>query len=234
MRLDKFISNAGYGSRSEIKKLIKRGDISVDSVICTDPSKKVNSNMRIEIYGKHLTSKPFGTIMMNKPKGYVSSNESEADYPSVIELIEPPHPKYAIAGRLDVDSTGLLILSTEGDIIHSIISPTKDITKTYQVVVKNFNPERTSLFHNGIKLSKDFLTKPVTFFDILEERKKIYTIQLGITEGKYHQVKRMFEAVDSQVIQLERVAIGSLCLDKTLSPGECRELSESEIQSIFT
>lgn len=233
MRLDKYLSNAGYGSRSNIKKLIRKGAVSVDGLVRKDPSNQVELTESVFIYGKEITSKPFSTIIMNKPKGYVSSNEAELDYPSVMELIEKPHPKYAIAGRLDVDSTGLLILSTDGDIIHSIISPTKEITKQYKVIVDHFNPEKTCLFHSGIKISKDFTTKPVSFFEIMEENNGYHTIRLGIVEGKFHQIKRMFQRLDSEVVQLERIAIGSLYLDKTLKTGEYRELSKKEIRDIF-
>lgn len=233
MRLDKYLSNAGYGSRSEIRKLIKSGVVSMDNNCCTNPSKKVDAKTIISIDGHHIISTPMSTIMMNKPKGYVSSNENEAGHPCVMELIHPPHPTYAIAGRLDVDASGLLILSTQGELVHSIISPTKEVSKLYKAVVIHFDPEETHRFHEGIEMTRDFKTKPVTFFEISDISHGRCTIYLGITEGKFHQVKKMFQMVGAQVIELERRAIGSLRLNKSLNPGEYRELTQCEKELLF-
>jgi len=233
MRLDKYLSNAGYGSRSDIKKLIKKGIVSVNNKICTDPSKKVGPETFISLNGCPTSSTPMSTIMMNKPKGYISSNESESGYPSVMELLRPPHPTYAIAGRLDVDSSGFLILSTQGDLVHSIISPKKEVAKLYKAIVSGFNPVETHRFHEGIEITSNFQTKPVTFFEITEDSQELSTIYLGITEGKYHQVKRMFQMIGAEVIELERTAIGSLRLDNSLNPGEYREMSEYEKERLF-
>lgn len=233
MRLDKYLSNAGYGSRSEVKKLIKEGHISVNGRVCIDPSKKIPLNTNIYLDGKPATSKPESTIMLNKPKGYVSANESEGGYPSVLELIQPPHPNYKIAGRLDVDTTGLMILSTQGNLIHSIISPSKGVSKFYKVEVIHFDPEKIQPFYEGMVLSSDFEAKPVTYFQVLAEDKGVYTICLGITEGKFHQVKRMFQHIQAKVLELERISIGSLRLTPSLLSGEYRELCENEIQQIF-
>jgi len=233
MRLDKHLSNSGYGTRSEIKRLIKKGVVSVNGEVCKNPSHKVLLTTSITLDSKQITSKPMSTIMLNKPKDYVSSNENEAGYPSVLELIQPPHPKYAIAGRLDVDTTGLLILSTQGDLIHSIISPTKDITKTYIAKVIHFKAESIQSFFEGMTIAEDFITKPVTHLRVLKENKEITTLSIGITEGKFHQVKRMFQFVQAKVIDLKRVAIGSLQLDPSLEQGDYRELTPKEIRLIF-
>lgn len=234
IRLDKYLSNAGYGSRTEIKKLIKDGIVSVNGGICSDPSRKVTLSTQIKLNSKIILSKPVSTIMLNKPKDYVSSNESEAGYPSVIELIQQPHPKYAIAGRLDVDTTGLMILSTQGELVHSIISPSKKVSKVYKADVINFKDEAIQFFFQGMELTKDFKTKPVTSFQVLDEKNGIATISIGIIEGKFHQVKRMFQYIQAEVIKLERIAIGSLKLDPSLKHGEYRELTETEIQLIFS
>src|SRR6056297_1322586 len=233
MRIDKYLSNAGYGSRSEVKTLIKEGRISINGEICSDPSKKIPVNTNICVDGKLATSKPVSTIMLNKPKGYISANESEGGYPSVLELIQPPHPNYKIAGRLDVDTTGLMILSTQGNLVHSIISPSKAVSKFYKVEVVNFVSGKIQPFFEGMVLASDFETKPVTYFRVLCEEKGVYTICLGITEGKFHQVKRMFQHIQAEVLELERIAIGSLRLDSSLLSGEYRELTETDIQLIF-
>jgi len=234
MRLDRYLSNTGYGSRSEVKKWIKSGLISLNGRICLEPSTIVDFETNISLKGQPITIKPISTIMMNKPKGFVSSNESESGYPSVIELIKKPHPTYAIAGRLDVDTTGLLILSTQGDLVHSIISPSKKVQKLYKAVVIHFNPEDTHFFFEGIQITKDFQTKPVTYFKICDVNSDQFTICLGITEGRFHQVKKMFETVHSEVIELDRIAIGSLRLDPSLKPGEYKELNENDIYNLFS
>lgn len=234
IRLDKYLSNAGYGSRNEIKKLIKDGIVTVNGKICRDPSQKVSLKTQIKLNSKITFSKPVSTIMLNKPKDYVSSNESEAGYPSIMELIQQPHPKYSIAGRLDVDTTGLMILSTQGELIHSIISPSKKVSKFYKAKVVDFKDEAIQLFFHGMELARDFKTKPVTCFQILSKENGITTIIIGINEGKFHQVKRMFQHIQAEVIDLERIAIGSLKLDPSLNMGEYRELTETEIQLIFS
>lgn len=233
MRLDKHLSNAGYGTRSGVKKMIRKGIVAVNGTVCRDPSKKVTLSTPISINSKKTDSKPVSTIMLNKPLDYISSNENEAGYPSVMELIYPPHPKYAIAGRLDVDTTGLMILSTQGDLVHSIISPSKDITKTYIAKVIHFKAEAIQSFYKEMTISEDLITKPVTHFEVLEKDEEITTVSIGITEGKFHQVKRMFQFVQAKVVQLKRIAIGSLQLDPFLKSGEYRELSANEISLIF-
>ena len=234
LRLDRYLSNTGFGSRSEVKRLIKNGMIALNGKICLDPSTMVDFETNISLNGQHIAVKPVSTIMMNKPKGFVSSNESESGYPSVIELIKKPHPTYAIAGRLDLDTTGLLILSTQGDLVHSIISPSKKVQKLYKAVVIHFDPNKTHFFFEGIRITKDFQTKPVTFFKICDVKAEQYTICLGITEGRFHQVKKMFQMVHSEVIELERLAIGSLRLDRSLKPGEYKELTETDIRNLFS
>lgn len=234
LRLDRYLSNTGYGSRSEVKKWIKNGLIALNGKICLNPSTMVDFVTNISLKGQPIKIKPISTIMMNKPKGFVSSNDSESGYPSVIELIKKPHPTYAIAGRLDVDTTGLLILSTQGELVHSIISPSKKVQKLYKAVVTHFDPDNTHFFYEGIQITKGFQTKPVTFFKICDVKAEQYTICLGITEGRFHQVKKMFQMVHSEVIELERIAIGSLRLDPSLKHGEYKELTETDILNLFS
>ncbi len=233
MRLDKYLSNAGYGSRSQIKKLIRNRLVSVNKKICEEASKMVCDEDVICINDAIVSSKPFSTIMMNKPEGYVSSNECEAGYPCVMELINEPHPVYSIAGRLDVDTTGLLILSTDGKMIHDIIHPKKEITKTYIATVENFDPFSSEAFFKGMRLSENLLTKPATHFEILAQEFNQHIISIGITEGKFHQVKKMFQSVGACVKKLKRIAIGSLQLDETLMCGKYKELSSTEIEKLF-
>ncbi len=234
-RLDKILSGMGYGSRKDIKNLAKYGAIKVNGVVEKDTSVKIDSRSDvIEIDGKTIEIWEDITIMLNKPAGYVSSNVWESDYPPVTELIDEIYAdKLKVAGRLDVDSVGLLLLTTSGELIHKIIKPSKETEKKYLVKVTNFDRKNISYFHSGIEIENDFMTKPVTFFEILEENEDFSTILIGITEGKFHQVKRMFAHFDSEVIYLKRISIGGMKLDDDLPEGKWKKLDEKELNCLF-
>lgn len=233
IRIDKYLSNAGYGTRKEIKKLIRQKRVTCGGKIVKDPALKVEKACEITIDSEIVDLRIESHIIMNKPSGYISSNVSDADYPSVLELIASPHPEYNIAGRLDADTTGLLILSTDGNLIHRIISPKKEVQKLYYAEVSSFDKTKKEAFFKGIEIETGVITKPVRTFEIMEEKGDISLIKIGIIEGKYHQVKRMFKAIGSEVVKLHRKAIGGLVLDETLESGEYRELSENELGKIF-
>jgi len=233
IRIDKHLSNAGYGSRKEIKTLIRQKRVSCDGKLVTDPGLKIIPESRISIDSELVSVITQSTLMMNKPSGYLSSNEDDGEYPSVMELLSFPHPDYSIAGRLDADTTGLLILSTDGQLVHRIISPKKEVQKLYIAEVLPFDLKKTALFFKGIEIENGYVTKPVTHFELKDEAKGNFKVLIGITEGKYHQVKRMFQAVGSEVLTLHRQSIGDLMLDETLHPGEYREINEDELQKLF-
>lgn len=230
IRLDKILSNNGYGSRKEIRLLAKKERIRLNQKIIKDPSVKINVETdEVEIDGIPADLRQEYTLMLNKPADYVSSNKSEGIYPSVMNLIEERFSdKLKVAGRLDADSCGLLILTTSGKLIHEIINPNKKTEKKYLVKVKNFDEENIQEFHNGIQIEEDFITKPVTCFNILEKNQEYHLIELGITEGKFHQVKRMFAHSDAEVFFLKRISIGEIILDESLSEGCWRFFTEEE------
>ncbi len=232
-RLDKILSNMGYGSRKEVKQFIKEGLVTVNNIKPTGNDMKVDVDVDIIVIdGEKLEYVEFIYLMLNKPQGYISATE---DYLSdtVLELIDydylifKPFP----AGRLDKDTEGLLLLTNDGQLAHRILTPKNKVPKTYYVEVKGRVEENhIDIFKEGIILDDGYKTQPAKL-NILETG-DISKVELTITEGKFHQVKRMFLALDMEVIYLKRISMGSLKLDKDLELGEYRELTEKEIASL--
>ncbi len=230
-RLDKVISNMGYGSRKDIKKYVKDGIISVNGQVVKKNDVKVDPyEDEIVIDGELVQYREFIYLMMNKPQGLVSSTDDPTT-PTVIDsldyeyLIFEPFP----AGRLDKDTEGLLILTNDGQLAHEILSPKKGIYKTYYAEIDGFVEEKhIDIFNQGILLDDGYKTMPAEL-KILESN-AFSKIELSIKEGKFHQVKRMFQAIGMEVVYLKRVSMGGLHLDETLELGEYRELTDDEIK----
>ncbi|MTI67077.1 MAG: rRNA pseudouridine synthase [Firmicutes bacterium] len=230
-RIDKILSNMGYGSRKDVKKKIKNGIVTVDGKIIKNNSFKVNPyDSKIKIGRNVVKYREYVYIMLNKPDGFVSSTYDPINT-TVIELLDE---KYKIfdpfpIGRLDKDTEGLLILSNDGKLAHNILSPNKHVDKTYYVEVKGkVTKEDILKFKEGVYIEEDYKTKPADLEILTTD--DISKVNLTIREGKFHQVKRMFKAVDKEVIYLKRVKMGKLCLDEDLNLGEYRELNKKEIE----
>ncbi|MTI69610.1 MAG: rRNA pseudouridine synthase [Firmicutes bacterium] len=230
-RIDKILSNMGYGSRKDVKKKIKNGIVTVDGKIIKNNSFKVNPyDSKIKIGRNVVEYREYVYIMLNKPDGFVSSTYDPINT-TVIELLDE---KYKIfdpfpIGRLDKDTEGLLILSNDGKLAHNILSPNKHVDKTYYVEVKGkVTKEDILKFKEGVYIEEDYKTKPADLEILTSDN--ISRVNLTIREGKFHQVKRMFKAVDKEVIYLKRVKMGKLCLDEDLNLGEYRELNKKEIE----
>lgn len=233
-RLDKVISNMGYGSRKEVKKFIKEGRVAVNDMIVRDRSKKINPYKDLITFdGKKVEYREYIYLMMNKPKGVVSSTY-DLVHKTVLDLIEE---KYLIfnpfpVGRLDKDTEGLLILTNDGKLAHEILSPKKKVPKTYYAEVEGLVGEEViDLFKAGIVLDDGYKTMAAGL-EIIEED-SISSVLLTIKEGKFHQIKRMFQAVDMRVVYLKRIFMGGLYLDDRLSLGEYRELEEKELNILY-
>ncbi|WP_202708961.1 pseudouridine synthase [Sporosalibacterium faouarense] len=230
-RLDKVLSNMGYGSRKDVKGYIKQGLVTVDGEVVKSNSVKVDPyEAEIIIDGNTVEYREYIYLMMNKPDGVVSSTDDPRDT-TVIDLIEEgyrifePFP----IGRLDKDTEGLLIISNDGKLAHNLLSPKKHVEKTYYVEVDGRVGENDiNTMSEGVIIDGDYKTMPAKL-EILESN-NISKVYLTIKEGKFHQVKRMFEAVDKSVIYLKRIAMGNLELDEDLNLGEYRELEEFEIE----
>lgn len=226
MRLDKFLSACGCGTRKEVKGLVKSGVVAVDGIPEKDPGKSVDASSAVTVNGKKLIYREFVYLMMNKPQGYISATE-DRQYPVVTELLDEEYARFepAPAGRLDLDTEGLLILTNDGSFNHELTSPKKNVYKKYFAILdKPADEQDIEAFRAGMAF-KDFTAKSA-LLKLCPEQNYVY---ISIAEGKFHQVKRMCERVGKQVLFLKRVAIGALRLDESLAPGEYRELTEEEL-----
>lgn len=230
VRLDKLLANAGYGSRKEIKKLARGGNITVNGNLVKDSSAHVSiTDDQVAVNGIEVAYKEFVYLMLNKPAGYISATEDSRDT-TVIDLVPEDFSHYELfpVGRLDKDTVGLLLLTNDGKLAHELLSPKKHVPKTYFVKVEGqVTDHHITLFKQGIVLDDGYKTKPADLTIISSDN--ISEVELTIMEGKFHQVKRMFADVDMKVIYLKRVSMGSLSLDEDLAEGDIRELTEEEL-----
>jgi len=226
MRLDKFICKSTELTRSEAKKVLKQGKIKVNQVVIKDGATQVHENNDITIEGQTLTARQSRYIILHKPTDFICSNVDEG-FPSLLHLIDVDRAfDLHIAGRLDADTTGLVIITDDGRWSHNIISPKKQCEKIYRVGLRdNLKPDTAARFLEGVQLQgEDGLTLPAKLEKVAGKE-----VLLTLTEGKYHQVKRMFAAVGNRVIKLHREQIGIVKLESSLEEGQWRYLTEVEI-----
>lgn len=230
-RLDKIISNLGYGSRKEVKNFAKKGLIEVDNEIVKDSSKLIDPEKSvIKINGEEIYYRKYIYLMMNKPDGVISATFDNREE-TVIDLLEIDHQAFEPfpVGRLDKDTVGLLLLTNDGELNHRLISPKYHVDKVYYAKIdKKVTEEDVAKFKKGITLDDGYTCKEA-ILEILEANEEGSEIKVTIQEGKYHQVKRMFEAVGKKVVYLQRIEFGGLFLDEDLEEGEYRELTNEEI-----
>ncbi|MDU5461263.1 MULTISPECIES: pseudouridine synthase [Anaerococcus] len=231
MRVDKMIGNANLDTRKNIKKNAKKGGLVINGEIIKDSSVKVDPNIDEVIYMGELVDYFENIyIMMNKREGLIcQSNELDGTIMSDLDEFYL-NLDLAIAGRLDKDTTGLLLMSTDGKFIHRVISPNSNIWKKYEVETsKKIEPALVEIFKEGVYIKEDDYYARSAKLEIIED-KKAYVY---VTEGKFHLVKRLFSNNDNEVVKLKRLAIGKLQLDKALNPGDYRELTQEE-KELFT
>ncbi len=233
LRIDKILSNVGYGSRAEIKKYCKYGIIFVNGQVVNNPGLQVDpENDEIIFDGEKVNYREFVYIMLNKPGGYISATYDKFD-PIVLDLIDPSYLVFEPfpVGRLDKDTEGLLVLTNDGQLSHRVLSPKKHVPKTYYAKVEGVvTNDDILLFEDGVVLDDGYKTMP-SQLKILKSD-EISEIELTIHEGKFHQVKRMFESVGKKVVYLKRLSMGNLKLDESLALGEYRELTIDEIKQM--
>jgi 16S rRNA pseudouridine516 synthase len=227
MRLDKYLANANLGSRKEVNKLIKKGEISVNGTIVKNPKTDVGYEDDIVYIDVPIVLEEFIYFMMNKPDGVISSTE-EGPTETVIDLIaHPQQGELFPVGRLDKDTVGLLFITNDGKLAHQLLSPKNEYYKTYHVTLRDEVTEKDiTQLETGIEL-KEFTTKPAK-----AELLSPHEVSLSITEGKFHQVKRMFIALGNEVVKLKRTNFATLELDGALAEGEYRRLTEEEIKKL--
>ena len=229
IRLDKYLADLRIGSRKEVKDHIKKGKVKVNNQVIKSPAHKVKTDTdKVYFEQKELNYREYVYFMLNKPRGVVSATKDNFDE-TVIDLIDKAYQKDIFpVGRLDKDTEGLLLITDDGDLAHKLLSPNNKVPKTYYALVEGRVTEQERLqFEQGIRISDEFIALPA-HLDILKsgERSEVY---LTIYEGKFHQVKRMFKALDMEVSYLKRVSMGNLVLDESLELGEYRLLTDEEL-----
>ncbi|KOS67590.1 pseudouridine synthase [Lysinibacillus contaminans] len=233
MRLDKLLSNMGYGSRKEVKQLLKQKAVTVDGIHVKDAAMHVDPDKQdVSVYDERVIYTEFVYFMMNKPPGVISATEDSREA-TVIDLLEPLHQHFEPfpVGRLDKDTEGLLLLTNDGTLTHNLLSPKKHVPKVYYAQIDGVVTEADGeAFARGVELDDGYVTKPGKL--VILKSAEQSEIELTIQEGKFHQVKRMFEAVGKRVTYLKRLSMGSLKLDESLDLGEYRELTPEELASL--
>ncbi len=234
MRLDKYLSDMGAGTRSELKKDIRKGGASVDGEVVKDPGHSVDVSSHVVFRGTAVVYEEFVYYMLNKPAGVISASEDDREE-TVVDLIPEPRRRDLFpVGRLDRDTEGLLLITNDGALSHRLLSPKHHVDKVYYAEVSGILDESdVELFRQGLVLSDGLECMPANL-KILSVSEEAYSSEAEITirEGKFHQVKRMFSSVGAEVTYLKRLSMGPLSLDPDLEPGECRRLTEKELEAL--
>lgn len=226
MRLDKFVSDAAALTRSESRKAIKSGRVNVGDIQVRDISFQVPEGASVHLDRQEIFYKEFVYIMLNKPQGYVSATEDKRQK-TVLDLLDPSYNRYQIfpVGRLDIDTEGFLLLTNDGELAHNMLSPNKNVGKTYFIKLeKDITDEEIAALEQGVDIG-ECITRPAK-----AQRVNSNEIKLTITEGKFHQIKRMAISVGNKVSYLKRLSYGDFYLDKALNLGDYRALLEGEVK----
>ena len=231
LRLDRWLVTLGVGSRSEVQKLVKKGSVKVNGAPVKDPGQQVDENTAaLTVNGQPLDGRLTRHVMLHKPAGLLTAARDKKQ-PTVMDLLPEVYASIGCmpVGRLDKDTTGLLFLTTDGELNHRLLAPGRHVDKTYLAEVDGTLSERhITAFAEGLHLSD---------FDAQPARLEILAPNLGrvtVHEGKFHQVKRMFSAVGCEVVKLHRETFGSLTLDPNLPEGEWRELTGDELSALYS
>ncbi len=231
LRLDKYLADMQVGTRSEVKQYIKKGRIKVNEQVEKAADRKISITEDIVTFDEHTVAyQSYEYYMFHKPAGCVSATEDKL-HPTVLDYIDASRKDLFPVGRLDIDTEGLLLITNDGQLAHNLLAPKKHVNKTYYAKVSgSVTNEDIEKFQSGLDIGEKQLTRPATL-EILTTG-AVSEILVTLTEGKFHQVKRMFEAVDKEVIYLRRISMGALKLDEALQPGEYRSLTEIEIRTL--
>ena len=234
MRLDKYLSDMGAGTRSELKKEIRKSGAVVDGTVVKDPGFSVSESSNVIFRGSEVAYEEYVYYMLNKPAGIISASEDGREE-TVVDLIsEPKRRDLFPVGRLDRDTEGLLLITNDGALSHRLLSPKHHVDKVYYVKVSGILTESDAeLFRDGLVLTDGLECLPADL-EILSVSDDDYVSEAKITirEGKFHQVKRMFASIGSEVIYLKRLSMGPISLDPGLAPGEYRRLTPEELTAL--
>lgn len=228
IRLDKFLADAGVGTRSEVKNLIKKRLVTVNGEPALKPELKINEdNDTIAVDGKQVSIRGLVYYLLHKPAGYVSAVKDNL-FPTVMELVPAGDDLFPV-GRLDKDTEGLLLITNDGPLAHMLLSPRRHVDKTYLAVLdRPAEPEDVPKFEAGVDIGDDDLTLPAKL-EILPDSSALLTIR----EGRFHQVKRMFHAVGKEVVYLKRLSMGPVSLPDDLEKGKWKELTPDEVNALY-
>lgn len=233
MRLDKYLCETGFGTRSQVKDLLKKGQVMVNGEVVKKPELKINETTdQILCQGKKASYQKNIYLMLHKPAGVVSATEDNREK-TVLDLVRPEDRKNGLfpVGRLDKDTEGLLLLTDDGELAHRLLSPKKHVDKTYYAKIDGqVTKEHIEQFREGLDIGDEKKTLPAVLTILLSG--PVSEIEVTIHEGRFHQIKRMFEAVGCKVTYLKRLSMGSLVLDETLPPEEYRPLTEAELEGL--
>lgn len=229
LRLDKYLADMGIGTRSELKTWIRQGRVSINGAVCNKPEQKVSIELdEIFFDGTRINYSEYIYYMLHKPAGVISATMDNVNE-TVIDLIKDSKGKELFpVGRLDKDTEGLLLITNDGNLAHQLLSPKKHVDKVYYAKVRGkVTEEDRETFLIGVDIGEERPTLPAKLKILKSD--EVSEIELTIQEGKFHQVKRMFQAIGKEVIYLKRLSMGSLQLDEGLAPGEYRELTKEEV-----
>lgn len=232
IRLDKFLTEVGIGTRSEVKKYIRQGLVTIDSVPAQKPEQKIDEKTaKVCFRGNEIVYAAYEYYLLYKPAGCVSATEDRLHKTVMDYLTDTVRKDLFPVGRLDLDTEGLLLITNDGALAHDLLSPSKHVEKTYYAKVKGrVTEDDVNQFEKGVDIGEEKPTKPAKLVIVSEG--DISEIRLTITEGRFHQVKRMFEAVGKEVVYLKRLSMGSLVLPDDLAPGDYRSLTIQELESL--
>ncbi len=227
MRLDKFLSLRGISTRKESKKLLKKKIIRVNGEVVTSPNVKIEIGDIISYYDMEFVYQEFVYFLLNKPQNFVSATKDNL-HPTVLELLDDEDFQTDLfpVGRLDIDTTGLLLITNDGKLSHQLLHPKHHVEKTYVANLKNeITKQQISRLEAGVYILDDYFTKPAKVEEVTPNQVKI-----TISEGKFHQVKKMFEAVGNEVTELKRISFGNLVLPADLEMGDYLLLDREQIE----
>lgn len=235
MRIDKYLANMNVGSRKGVHVLIKKGIITVNGDVVKTPKQQVKESDEVLVDGQEVNYQKYHYFLMNKPKGVLSATEDRSQR-TVISLLKPQdqYQRITPVGRLDKDTTGLLLLTNDGQLNHELLAPNKHVDKIYRAKIAGVADEDTvKTFASGMTLGDGTKLKPAKLTVLKQDTEHDSSeIEIKIREGKYHQIKRMFGAVGMKVVELERISMGNLKLPEDLKRGNYIELSLDEVNKI--
>lgn len=232
MRIDKLLAHSGYGTRKEVKQLLKKKRVTLNGEVIVNPKQKVDVMQdEVLVDDEFVMYEETFYLLMHKPMDVISATE-DANDETVLDIMEPLYFERGVfpVGRLDKDTTGLLLLTNDGKLAHKLLSPKSKVDKEYVAKLRDpLTKEMIEALEAGITLEDGFTCMPAEVWTSNESGTEIHIV---IQEGKYHQVKRMFAAVDNKVLALERIRMGTLLADEMLKPGEYRYLTEDELEAL--